>query len=152
MYKHILIPTDGSPHSGRAAAAGVRLARALGARVTALFAAPAATPIVYRDGLPVGYTTPTRHGRMIREAAAEYLGAVEEAARAAHVPCECVTLTSDYPAQAIVETAKKRGCDLIVMASHGRRGLSGVLLGSETQKVLIASPVPVLVYRRGGKP
>jgi nucleotide-binding universal stress UspA family protein len=149
MFKHILIPTDGSKLSNDAALAGVRLAKALGARVTALFAAPPATPILYKAVLPVGYATPQEHKKMIERAAASYLGAVEKAARGAGVRCEAVTVTSDFPADAILATAKKRGCDLVVMGSHGRRGLKGALLGSETQKVLAEGALPVLVYRKG---
>jgi len=150
MFKHILIPTDGSKLSNEAAQAGVQLARALGAKVTALFAAPPATPVIYKAMLPVGYATPEEHRKMTDKAAASYLGAIEKAARAARVPCEMVSLTSDFPADAILQTAKKRRCDLVFMASHGRRGLKGALLGSETQKVLAEGKVPVLVYRRGG--
>ena len=149
MFKHLLLPTDGSKLSNDAAQAGVRLARALGARVTVLFAAPPATPILYKAVLPVGYATPREHAKMIERAAASYLGGVEKAARAAGVRCETVTLTSDFPADAILATAKKRGCDLVVMGSHGRRGLKGALLGSETQKVLSEGALPVLVYRKG---
>jgi nucleotide-binding universal stress UspA family protein len=149
MFKHILIPTDGSKLSNDAALAGVRLARALGARVTVLFAAPPATPILYKAVVPVGYATPQEHKKMIERAAAAYVGAVEKAARAAGVRCEAVTVTSDFPADAILATAKKRRCDLVVMGSHGRRGLKGALLGSETQKVLAEGALPVLVYRKG---
>ena len=149
MFKHILIPTDGSKLSTEAAEAGVKLAKALGARVTALFAAPPATPIVYKAMIPVGYATPDQHRKMTAKAAASYLGAIEKAARAARVPCETLTLTSDFPAEAILATAKKRRCDLVFMASHARKGLRGVLLGSETQKVLANGKLPVLVYRKG---
>jgi nucleotide-binding universal stress UspA family protein len=147
MFKHILIPTDGSPLSTQAARAGVRLAAALGARVTGLFAAPPATPVIYKAVLPVGYATPREHERMIRKAVERHLGVIAEAARAAGVPCETQSVTSDFPADTILTTAKKRRCDLIVMASHSRKGLRGVLLGSETQKVLGGSRIPVLVYR-----
>jgi nucleotide-binding universal stress UspA family protein len=147
MYKHILIPTDGSPLSARAAAAGIKLAKATGARVTALFVAPAPTPLVYEKFLPVGYMTTDEHAAMIDRAAAKYLGAIEKAAQAAGVECARLQVTSDFPAEVIVDTAKRRKCDLIVMASHGRKGLSGVLLGSETQKVLVQAKTPVLVYR-----
>jgi nucleotide-binding universal stress UspA family protein len=147
MYKHILIPTDGSELSRRTALAGVKLARALGARVTGLFAAPAATPLVYRDSLPVGFGTTQHNAAMIRRAAHRHLEVIERAAKAARVRCQTVSVTDDYPADAILAQAKKRNCDLIFMASHGRRGLRGVLLGSETQKVLTGSRIPVLVYR-----
>ena len=147
MYKHILIPTDGSGLSRRAALAGVKLARALGARVTGLFAAPAATPLVYRDFLPVGYGTPQQNAALIQRAARRHLEVLTRAAQAAGVRCETVSLIDDFPADAILSQARKRRCDLIFMASHGRRGLRGVLLGSETQKVLAGSTLPVLVYR-----
>jgi nucleotide-binding universal stress UspA family protein len=150
MFKHILIPTDGSKLSNEAAEAGVRLAEALGARVTALFAAPPATPIFYKAMLPVGYGTTEAHKKATARAAAACLGVVEKAARAARVPVETVSVTSDFPADTILATAKKRRCDLVFMASHGRRGLKGALLGSETQKVLAEGKLPVLVYRRGG--
>jgi nucleotide-binding universal stress UspA family protein len=149
MFKHILLPTDGSKLSNDAAEAGVRLAKALGARVTAMFAAPPATPIIYKGMLPVGYATPEEHRKMVEKAARSYLGAIEKAARAAGVACETLTVTSDYPADAILAAAKKRRCDLVFMASHGRRGLRrSSLLGSETQKVLSNGNIPILVYRK----
>jgi len=148
MFKHILIPTDGSKLSNAAAQAGVQLAKSLGARVTGFFAAPPATPIVFKGILPVGYAAPEEHEESIRKAADAYLGAVAKAAKAAGVSCEVLTVRSDYPADAIVAAAKKRRCDLIFIASHGRRGVRREsLLGSETQKVLSESPIPVLVYR-----
>lgn len=147
MFKHILIPTDGSKHSARAIAAGVKLAKQLRARVTGLFVAPAPTPLVYEGIVPVGYMPPDEHAKVIERAAARYLGAIERAAKAAGVRCVCTKLTSEYPADAILATAKRRKCDLIFMASHGRRGLSAIILGSETHKVLTHSKIPVLVYR-----
>jgi len=147
MYKHILIPTDGSKLSRRAVVAGVRLAHALGARVTGLFAAPAATPLVYRGLLPSGITTTPKQQKMIEQKAAVCLEVVEGAARKARVRCETVTVTSDFPAAAILATARKHKCDLVFMASHGRRGLKRALLGSETQKVLVEGATPVLVFR-----
>jgi nucleotide-binding universal stress UspA family protein len=147
MFKHILIPTDGSKLSEKAALAGVQLARAVGAQVTGFFAAPAATPLVYENLLPVSYLPPEQHAQLIEQAAANYLGVIEKAAKAAGVACQCEHVTSDYPADAILEAARKHKCDLIFMASHGRRGLSALILGSETQKVLTHAKVPVLVYR-----
>lgn len=147
MYKHILIPTDGSPLSRSAAIAGIKLAKALGARVTAVYAAPPATPLVYKDLLPVGYVTPGQHAAAIRKAAANYLGVVEKAAKAAGVPCKLIHTTSDFPADVILATAAKEKCDLIFIASHGRRGLARALLGSQTQKVLSQAKIPVLISR-----
>lgn len=147
MYKHILLPTDGSTASGRAAAAGIELAKAVGARVTAFFAAPPPTPLIYDGVLPTSYVPPDEHAGIIERAAAKYLGAIEKLAAAAGVPCESVHVTSDFPADAILETAKDRKCDLIFMASHGRHGMSAMLLGSQTQKVIAQSKIPVVVYR-----
>jgi nucleotide-binding universal stress UspA family protein len=129
MFTHILIPTDGSGLSRKAIAGGIALAKVAGAKVTAVFAAPTATPVVYR------------------RTAAHYLGVVEKAAKKARVRCETVCVTNDFPAEAILAVAKKGKCDLIFMASHGRRGISGLLVGSETQKVLAHARIPVLVYR-----
>lgn len=148
MYKNILIPTDGSTLSARAIKAGLKLAKATGARVTGLFVAPTATPLVYRGILPIGYTSPDEHARMIERAAVRYLGVIEKAAKAAGVPCQCFTVTGDFPADAILQVASKSKCDLIFMASHGeKRGLSSLVLGSEAQKVLAHSKVPVLISR-----
>jgi nucleotide-binding universal stress UspA family protein len=147
MYKHILIPTDGSALSRSAAVAGVKLAKALGARVTAVYAAPPATPLVYKDLLPVDYVTPQQHAAAIRKAAASYLGVVEKAAKAAGVQCKLIHTTSDFPADVILATAAKQKCDLIFIASHGRRGLARALLGSQTQKVLSQAKIAVLVSR-----
>lgn len=147
MYKNILIPTDGSALSRSAAVAGVKLAKALGARVTAVYAAPPATPLVYKDLLPVGYMTPDEHAAAIGKAVQKYLGVAEKAAKAAGVRCKSVHATSDFPADVILATAAKEKCDLIFIASHSKRGLTGVLLGSQTQKVIAGAKIPVLVHR-----
>lgn len=147
MFKNILIPTDGSPLSQKAVVQGVALAKSVGAKVTAFFAAPPATPIVYRDHLPVGYATPGEHEEMIRKTAAKYLGFVERAAKKAGISCESVHVTSDYPEEGILKVAQKKKCDLIVMATHGQGGLRGMLIGSVTQKVLNQAKIPVMVFR-----
>ncbi len=147
MYKNILIPTDGSKLSAGAIKAGVNLARAIGAGVTGLFVAPTATPLIYEGIIPVGYMPPDEHAEMIRKATARHLAAIEKAAQEAGVQCECVSVTGDFPADAILKVAEKKKCDLIFMASHGRKGVSALLLGSETQKVLAHSKIPVLVHR-----
>jgi nucleotide-binding universal stress UspA family protein len=147
MFKNILIPTDGSPLSQKAVVQGVALAKSVGAKVTAFFAAPPATPIVYRDHLPVGYATPGEHEEMIRKTAAKYLGVVERAAKKAGISCESVHVTSDYPEEGIRKVAQKKKCDLIVMATHGQGGLRGMLIGSVTQKVLNQAKIPVMVFR-----
>ncbi len=147
MFRHILVPTDGSEPSRRAAAAAIELARATGAKLTVLHAMPPATPLVFGDLLPVAYMPPDEHERLVNKAADIYLGDIEAQANAAGVECHTVKLTSDFPADAIIEAAKKHHCDVIWMASHGRRGMAAVLLGSETQKVLAHTTVPVVVFR-----
>lgn len=147
MYTHILLPTDGSPASARAVAEGIALARAVGARVTGFHAAPPATPFMLGKTLAKAYMSTEQRTAAIERATLRYLAAIAEAAAAAGVACETAHATSDFPAEAILEAARKRKCDLIVMASHGRHGLAGVLLGSETQKVLTHAKIPVLVHR-----
>ncbi|HET9823060.1 MAG TPA: universal stress protein [Burkholderiaceae bacterium] len=146
-YQHILLPTDGSPLSERAARAGIDLASALGARVTALYVAPAPTPVVFEGLMPVGLMTSEEHAAAIERAAARFLGVIQKAAQDAGVPFEGLSVTSEYPAETIVDTAVKRHCDLIFMASHGRKGVTALLLGSETAKVLTHARTPVLVHR-----
>ena len=144
MFKNILIPTDGSPLSQKAVVQGVALAKSVGAKVTALFAAPPATPIIYRNHLPVGYATPGEHEQMIKKTAARCLEFVERAAKKARVPCESILVTSDFPEDDILKVAQKKKCDLIVMATHGQGGMRGVFVGSVTQKVLGKSKIPVM--------
>jgi len=147
MYTHVLIPTDGSAPSLNAAAQGIAVAKAMGARVTRLFVAPAPTPLVFEGLLPVAYVQPEEHAALSAKAAAQYLGVIEKAAGQAGVRFEGVTVTGEYPADAILEIAAQRQCDLIVMGSHGRRGVAHALLGSETQKVLARAKAAVLVCR-----
>jgi len=145
MYRHILIPTDGSELSNRAVQHGVDLAKSLGAQVTAM---TVSTPFHIFAIEPAAVTdTPESYARRMAETAAKYLSAVKDAAAAAPVTCDTVHVEHEHPYQAIIETAKKQGCDAIVMASHGRRGVSAIVLGSETVKVLTHSTIPVLVYR-----
>jgi len=147
MFRHLLIPTDGTAQSEAAVRAGVEMARALGARITGLFAAPAPTPLIFENFMPVGYMPPDQYEALIKKAADHHLGFIESTARAAGVAVKCLSVTSEYPADEIIKAASEQGCDLVFMASHGRRGLSGILLGSETQRVLAHSRVPVLVFR-----
>ncbi len=145
MYKHILIPTDGSELSTAAIAKGIALARSLGARVTGITVFPpfrtiAVEPLMVTD-------TPAQYARDCAAIGEKYLRVVQDAATAAGVSCDVVWATHDHPYQAIIDTAGAKGCDLIVMASHGRKGVAAVVLGSETTKVLTHSKVPVLVCR-----
>jgi nucleotide-binding universal stress UspA family protein len=147
MYKNILVPTDGSALSRSAIAAAIKLAKSTGARVTAFYAAPPATPLVYEDLLPVAYVAASEYAAVIKKAAARYLGVAAKAAKGAGVKCKLVHVTSDFPAEAILTAAKKEKCDLIFIASHSRSGIVRLLLGSETQKVIANAKIPVLVHR-----
>ena len=145
MYTRILLPTDGSEASERAIRSGVDFARSVGAEVVAMTATPE-------------FHTFTANADMLEQTGDEYLSAsraqgqqlldqVAAVARDAGVPCSTVQVVSDEPYEAIISAARDKLCDLIVMASHGRRGIKGLLLGSETQKVLVHSAIPVLVHR-----
>ena len=149
MYKHILVPTDGSALSDKAVAAAIKLAQLLGARITAFHAMePYPLQGAYAaEASGVAELQPEIFAERSEEYAKRVLDAVASAATAANVQCTTDYATSHSASQAIVEKARKEACDLIVMASHGRRGLEGFLLGSETQKVLTHSSIPVLVYR-----
>lgn len=149
MYKHILVPTDGSVLSDKAVEAAIKLAKLAGARITAFHAVePYPLQGAYAaEASGVAELQPEIFAERSEEYAKRVLDAVARAAAAANVPCATGYATSHSPSQAIIEKAGKEKCDLIVMASHGRRGLEGFLLGSETQKVLTHSAIPVLVYR-----
>lgn len=143
----ILVPTDGSKLSQKAVKEAVGLARAVGARITLLHVTAPAPYALPSDNLIFEAWSPKEYRKAV-DAAAELL--LREAARvaaAAKVPCETLTRNDPQPWAAIIKAARARKCDLIVMASHGRRGISGVLLGSETTKVLTHSKIPVLVCR-----
>jgi nucleotide-binding universal stress UspA family protein len=147
MFKNVLVPTDGSSLSLKAATQGVALAKSLGAKVTGFFAAPPATPVVYRNNLPVGFAQPAEHEHIITKIAAKHLDAIERLAKKAGVRFEGVHITNDYAADAIMDIAKKKKCDVIVMATSGQGGVRGMFIGSVTQKVLNQSKIPVLVLR-----
>ena len=149
MYKHILIPTDGSELSDKAVEAAIKLAKLAGARITAFHAVePYPLQGAYAaEASGVAELQPEVFAERSEEYAKRVLEAVATAAAAANVQCTTSHVTSRSASQAIVNKARAEGCDLIVMASHGRRGLEGFLLGSETQKVLTHSTIPVLVYR-----
>lgn len=147
MFKHILVPTDGSDLSTDTAKRALSFAKEAGARVTFLFAKPDYPVAFYGEGALIDPTTPDKFAEMAEQQAREILGRCEAFAAESGVSASSVAVVSDIPYEAIIETAAASGCDLIFMASHGRRGISGLLLGSETQKVLTHSKVPVLVYR-----
>lgn len=145
MFGRILIATDGSELSDRAVDQGLALAKAVGAKVTLLRVTSQPAPIVYEGimvALPVDEIT-----QEIAKGVEKYFVTLRSKASALGVDAETVQIENDFPWQVIIDTARDKGADLIVMASHGRRGLSAVLLGSETQKVLTHSTIPVLVCR-----
>ena len=147
MFRHILVPTDGTNLSVEAAKQAVQLAKSLGARITGFYAVPSYDWTYYSDGVILPVPSAKDRAELADEQARKYLSTIEVEAQREQVPCEVFHVISDSPYDAIIEAATKKQCDLICMASHGRRGLSGVLLGSETQKVLTHSTIPVLVCR-----
>ena len=147
MFKHILLPTDGSSLSNKAVKRGIEFAGKIRARVTALHVVPEFRPFADEGFAPMSPALKKRLDDEARMRAARMLDAIARAARSKRVRCATLTVASDLPYQEIIKTARRRKCDLIMMASHGRRGLSSLLLGSETSKVLLHSKVPVLVVR-----
>ena|SRR5258706_6963738 len=146
MYRHILIPTDGSELAQRAVQHGLSLAKAVGARATALvvehsfdvFSVPQSK--IY--SMPKEFAAYAAH---IKAHASKILDEVTQAAKAVGVPCDTVQEVHDHPYESIIKTVADKGCDLIVMASHGRGGITALVLGSVTNKVLTHTKIPVLV-------
>ena len=146
MFKNILVPTDGSEQSQAAVRSAIDLAKVHGARLTGVHVIPDYHLLIAYEGAfdPI---TEERIEEEAKSRAAGYLAYVEEQATQAGIACRTVCETSDHPYDAILRTADAEGCDLIVMTSHGRKGLAAVLLGSETRKVLTHARIPVLVVR-----
>jgi nucleotide-binding universal stress UspA family protein len=145
MFKHILLPTDGSMLSQVAIRKAVLFAAVMKAKITGVTVIPERKYYLYQTGIIVQAREET-----VRQHQAEIdrnLSFIREAAREAGIACETLYDISDNPYEAIIRAAEKGGCDLIMMASHGRKGVDALLLGSETQKVLTHSKIPVLVYR-----
>ena len=145
MFQHILLPTDGSPLSEAAVKKGMQFAKSIGARVTGLH-------VIDPFHLPAGEGEQSadlkeRYEQDLRAHARRSLAVILEEAKANGIVCDCVSETSSNPYGVIVEAAEKLGCDLIMMASHGRRGMEAMLVGSETIKVLTHTKIPVLVLR-----
>ena len=143
MYRHILVATDGSPFSASAVRAAAALARALGAKLTGLHVVAPYAPMSEHRAL-AGFQGYERQLRKEKKHALDFIGS--EAKRQG-VKATLASSVGGEPWRAILDTAKKRKCDLIMMASHGRSGLKGLLLGSETNKVLTHAGIPVLVCR-----
>jgi len=145
MYINILIPTDGSKLADKAVQHGIALANRIGAKATVL---TVLTPFrTFTTDTQMIEDTPTQYKVRMKEHAEKTLGAAARAAQAAGVACETVQVEQEHPCQAIIDTSESKGCDLIVMASHGRHGISAIVLGSETVKVLTHCKIPVLVHR-----
>jgi len=145
MFRHILLPTDGSPLSEAAMRKGIQFAKTINARITGFCAVPELRYFSYDSD--IGPEFEKQAAAAVQAEVNKNLLAIKKAAKDAGVPCETAQEKSDQPYEAIIAAAQKRQCDLIIMASHGRRGVEGLLLGSETQKVLTHSKIPVLVYR-----
>ena len=145
MFKHLLLPTDGSALSEASFRKGIEIAKENNARVTGLCVIPQFHIFTYHAEMLE--ETNEQHSRDSQAHAERYLKAIEREAKDWGVACEVVSVASDHPYEVIIKTAEEKKCDLIVMASHGRKGLQATLIGSETQKVLTHCLIPVLVYR-----
>jgi len=146
MFKHILVPTDGSELAQKAITAGVAFAKSVGARITGYYALHEPAFIYNRFG-NLDQQIKTELERRSREVAQRYLDEIGAAAKASGVAFEPLITISDIPAQGIVDAARERKCDAIFLASHGRSGVSRLILGSVTQEVLARSTLPVIVFR-----
>jgi nucleotide-binding universal stress UspA family protein len=147
MYQKILIATDGSTLSKKAVTSGLELAALTGASVVALKVVPRYPVSYFEGGVALSLNNVASVEKQWAEAAMAIVNKVKEAAEAEGIKAKAVTTSSDFTAEAIINAAKKYKCDLIVMASHGRRGMKRLLMGSETLHVLTHSQVPVLVLR-----
>lgn len=144
MIKKILLPTDGSELSAKAIAGAIDLAAKIGAKIVGLTVVEPYSYSSLSEYRPESFDD---YEARMEKAAVERLATLETAAKAANVEVQTMVSKSFSPFEAIIDAANKNGCDAIFMASHGRRGLNAVLLGSETQKVLTHSTIPVMVYR-----
>lgn len=148
MYKHILIATDGSPLSERAVDAGIQLASTLKSTLTiANVGAPYAPPLYAGDLVPNNYLTANEHDEKVRAAGQEILDAAKAKAEKAGLSANTAFEVADEPADGIIKIAKDNSADLIVVASHGRGGLSALLLGSATRRLLSSANIDLLVIR-----
>jgi nucleotide-binding universal stress UspA family protein len=147
MFKHILMPTDGSDHSERAVERGIELAKLCGAEVTGIHVVQDYRLISATDGWMGDAVLDEKVQDEARERAARFLSFVQKSADAAGVRCTTVVETNAHPYDAIVDTANKRGCDLIVMTARNRKGLVSLVMGSEASRVLHRVSIPVLIFR-----
>ncbi len=147
MYKHILVATDGSRLADKAVKAAIGLAKDGGARVTGLYAASEYKTPYYPEGVCYDWPSPVVYKKNILESAEKWISKVNKLAAESKVSANVVVVFDDHPHEAIINQARKVKADLIIMASHGRRAVSALFLGSETHKVLALSKIPVLVIR-----
>lgn len=145
MFKHLLLPTDGSPASEATIQKCIQLAKETQAKVTGVHVIPEFHVFTYQT--EILEDTREQFATDSKAQAAKFLATIEGAAKEAGVACDTAYVISDHPYEAIIKMAEDKGCDLIAMASHGRKGVKGFLMGSETQKVLTHSQTPVLVFR-----
>ena len=148
MYNHILLPTDGTTEAQQAVKSGIAFAKSFNAKITGLYVAPYPPHYEMEDWQPLETLWWPQYEETNKELAKKYLAFIEDSAGQEGVACECTYVTSDFPAEEIIKTAENKDCDLIFMASHGRRGLVALLTGSVTSKVLAHAKIPVLVYRQ----
>ena len=145
MFKHILLPTDGSERSEAAIQKGIQFAKSINAKVTGFHVI---LPFhVFTTQTKMLEDTKEQYERESKAQAEQFLSVIKKTAEKAGVSCDTDYVTSNHPYEMIINAAEKKGCDLIMMASHGRRGVQGLLIGSETQKVLTHTKIPVLVFR-----
>jgi len=147
MFRHILIPTDGSAVANKAMSKGIELAKRIGARVTGYYSIEPVWPAGHGEGYMIGRTTIADLDERAKKVGEKYLGAMRKLAKAAGVPFDSVCANSDTAYKGIIDTARKKHCDAIGMGSHGRGSVRRLILGSVTNKVLAHSRVPVLVFR-----
>ncbi|MFM7169517.1 MAG: universal stress protein [Cyanobium sp.] len=147
VVQHLLVPTDGSQLSQRALSQALDLAKALGAQLTLLHVQPPLPVPLVGMGDMLDPATVDSLSKTAERESERIVKDAQTAGLEAGVAIHTEVVKQDLPYRAIVEAAKRHGCDLIVMASHGRKGLSGLLIGSETQRVLLHSPISVLVVR-----
>jgi len=147
MFRHILIPTDGSPVAAKAVKAGIAFARETGARVTGYCAVEPVSAQIYGEGYMITGRSVALLEKKARRAAERHVAGIAKLAKAAGVAFHGHVSRADSPHAGIIAAARSKHCDLIFMASHGRRGIAGLIMGSVTHKVLTHSKIPVLVYR-----
>lgn len=147
MFKHILVPIDGSDLSKQAMHKAVGMAKEMGAKVTGFHVVPEFRYAYFNEYIPADFIPPEEQEARSKKVATGYLAEVEKACAAADVKCAVHYVVSDFPAEAIVKAIDDYQCDLVAMASHARTGIARVMLGSETQKVLSMTKLPVLVLR-----